>query len=104
MPSDRPLWRDWEFWHAVTVASLLVWIYAQNRRFELMDSLQALAWNVHETAQFVPQASLDQVRPLVDGFVAIWLPVAIVSFSIGFFVFHAEAQASLDRPPADDDD
>lgn len=103
MPSDRPLWRDWEFWHAVAVVALLAWIYAQTHRFVLMDGLQALAWSTHETVAFVPQASLDQIRPLVDGFVALWLPVAIVSFSIGFFVFHADSGAQAEPAHADDD-
>jgi len=104
MPSDRPWWRDWEFWHAVAVVALLAWIYAQTHRFVLMDRLQALAWSAHETVQFVPQASLDQVRPLVDGFVALWLPVAIGSFVVGFFLFHADAEAETEAAPADDDD
>ncbi|PSP64446.1 hypothetical protein BRC79_10055, partial [Halobacteriales archaeon QH_8_67_27] len=44
MLTDRSLTSDWEFWHALTVVSLLVWIWAQTSRFRLMGLLQSLAW------------------------------------------------------------
>jgi len=103
MLTDRSLTSDWEFWHALTVVSLLVWIWAQTSRFRLMGLLQSLAWAVHGTVPYVPQASLDQVRPVVDTFVALWFPVAVASFVCGFFLFHTHAEAETEPGSPGDD-
>jgi hypothetical protein len=93
MPSfHRRLPNDWEFWQAATLVALAVWIVASTNRFALMSYLQSLAWSLHGTVPGVPQASLDQVRPVVDVLVAMWLPVALCTFFLGFFAFHAEAE------------
>ncbi|WP_235853717.1 DUF7553 family protein [Halosimplex salinum] len=98
MPSHlRDLLGDWQFWHALTVGALTVWLLAKTNRFWLMTALQRLAWNAHGSVPFVPQAGLDQIRPVVNGFVAVWLPIAIGSFVCGFFAFHAEAEAESQR-------
>jgi len=96
MPATRSLTSDWGFWHALTVVSLLVWVWAQTSRFQLMGLLQSVAWALHGTVPFVPQASLDQVRPVVDTFVALWFPVAVVSFVCGFLVFHTHAETEAE--------
>jgi hypothetical protein len=93
MPSfPRRLPSDWEFWQAATLVALAVWVVAETNRFALMSRLQSLAWSLHGTVPGVPQASLDQIRPVVDIFAAMWLPVALCTFSLGFFAFHAEAE------------
>jgi hypothetical protein len=84
---------DWEFWQAATLVALAVWVVARTNRFALMDRVQSLAWSLHGTVPGVPQASLDQIRPVVDAFVAMWLPVALCTFFFGFFAFHAEAES-----------
>jgi hypothetical protein len=93
MPSV-PRWfpSDWQVWHAATLVSLAMWLLARSTRFWLMSALQSLAWSLHGTVPGVPQASLDGIRPVVDAFVALWLPVALCTFFLGFFAFHAEAE------------
>jgi len=103
MSTDRSLASDWEFWHALAVGSLLVWIWAQASRFRLMGLLQSLAWTLHGTVPYVPQASLDRVRPVVDTLVALWFPVAVVSFVCGFVVFHTHAEAGTEPEWSGDD-
>ncbi|QPV62020.1 hypothetical protein I7X12_14855 [Halosimplex litoreum] len=93
MPSfPRRLPSDWEFWQAATLIALAVWILAETNRFWLMSALQSLAWSLHGTVPGVPQAGLDQIRPVVDVFTAMWLPVALCTFFLGFFAFHVEAE------------
>ncbi|ELZ26993.1 hypothetical protein C475_08661 [Halosimplex carlsbadense 2-9-1] len=93
MPSiPRWLPTDWEFWQAGTLLALAIWLLARASRFWLMSALQSLAWSLHGTVPGVPQASLDQIRPVVNSFATMWLPVALCMFFLGFFTFHAEAE------------
>jgi len=93
MPSvPRRLPSDWESWQAATLLALAIWILAETSQFWLMSALQSVAWSLHGTVPGVPQASLDQVRPVVNGFAAMWLPVALCTFFLGFFAFHAESE------------
>ncbi|WP_459194668.1 hypothetical protein [Halosimplex sp. J119] len=91
VPDIRRLLADWEFWHALTMVSLAVWILARTNRYALIDWLYALAWR--GAIPFVSRLERDQIRPVVDVFVEMWLPVAIASFLCGFFVFHADAES-----------
>jgi hypothetical protein len=50
-------------------------------------------WNRQGTIPFVSQVERDQIRPVVEVFVEMWLPVAIVSFVCGFFAFHVDAES-----------
>jgi|GEM_PF-2334990 len=88
----RRLPRDWEFWQAATLIALATWTLARVSRFWLMSALQSAAWWLHGAVPGVPQVSLDQIRPVVNGFVAMWLPVALCTFFLGFFAFHAGAE------------
>lgn len=99
-PSLRRLATDWEFWQAMTLGSLALWMLVGTSKFWVMDALQWLAWSLHGVVPGVPQASLAQIRPVVVGFVALCPPVAIGSFCCGFFAFHAEAES---RREADGD-
>ncbi|WP_436923449.1 hypothetical protein [Halosimplex amylolyticum] len=92
-PDIRRLLADWEFWHALTMVSLAVWILARTSRYALIDGLYALIWNGHGAVPFVSRVERDQIRLLVEVFVGLWLPIAIVSFVCGFFVFHAGAES-----------
>jgi len=97
MPSiTRRLPSDWAFWQSATLLALAMWLYARTNRYRLMGRLQDLAWSLHGTVPGVPQASLDQVRLVVDVFVAVWLPVALCTFFVGFFAFHAESERRLE--------
>ncbi|WP_135365590.1 hypothetical protein [Halosimplex halophilum] len=93
MPS-APRWfpTDWQVWHAATLVSLAMWVLVYTNRFRLMSRLQAVAWSLHGTVPGVPQASMDQVRPVVEVLVAMWFPVALCTFFLGFLAFHAEAE------------
>ncbi|WP_436906865.1 hypothetical protein [Halosimplex marinum] len=91
-PRLRSLLTDWEFWQAATLVSLAMWLLARSTRFYLMSALQSLAWSLHGTVPGVPQAGLDGIRPVVDAFVALWLPLALCSFTVGFFAFHVDAE------------